>query len=128
MANPHKGEVSFKAGDDEYILSFSANALAELEDKLGMSVVEIGDLMNDPKKLRMKNVRSIFWAGLLDHQPDTDDKKAAAIFSMISFVEAIKLITNTFIAAFPEEDVTGINMDPQQPGSPKPANGTGPAS
>lgn len=126
MANPHRGEVEFNAGDDKYILSFSANALAELEDKLGIGVVEIGDVMTDPKKIRMTTMRTIFWAGLLDHYPDTDEAKAKSIFSKLQLVEAISLITSAFEAAFPKEVTAGGDADPLKPDGPK--DGTGPAS
>ena len=70
MANPYRGEVAFKSWDESYKLSFSANALVELEEALGKSVKDISAEFTDPEKFRMRNLRVVFWAGLLDHQPD----------------------------------------------------------
>lgn len=119
MANKYKGAVAFEAGEDSYTLSFSANALCELEDKLGVGVNEIGALMGDPEKIRMKTMRTIFWAGLLDHHPETDEKTAAVIFSKLMATEAIGLIIKAFGLAFP--DAPEGEPNPPKPGQ----DGTG---
>lgn len=114
MANPHKGEVTFPAGEESYTLSFSANALAELEDMLGIGVSEFGELMSDPKKIRMKTMRTIFHAGLLDHHPDVDAKQAAMLFSKVMPTEAVGLIVKAFGLAFPDGKEADAN--PPKPG------------
>lgn len=104
MANPHKGEVSFQAGDETFTLRFSANALAELEDALDKSVMEIADLMQSEKGLRIKTLRTIFWAGLLDHHEGVTEKRAGDIISDIGMGEAAEIIGRAFAAAFPAAD------------------------
>lgn len=114
MANPHKGQVAFKAGEDSYTLSFSANALAELEDMLGgIGVNEIGALMADPAKIRMTTMRTLFHAALLDNHPDVDGKEAKALFSKVSPTEAVSLIVRAFMQAFPA--ATEGEANPQKP-------------
>lgn len=121
MSNIHKGQVAFKAGDESYTLSFSANALVELEEATGKSVQELSAEFGDPAQFRMKNLRFAFWAGLLDHHPETDMEKAKRILSRVQALEAVSLVTRAFAAAFPE----GEGGDrPQEPGQ----AGTGPAS
>ncbi|KQZ00903.1 hypothetical protein ASD45_08550 [Pseudolabrys sp. Root1462] len=123
MANPHKGEVTFKAGEDSHTLSFSANALAELEDMLGVGVNEIGSLMADPANIRMTTMRTIFHAGLLDENPDVDLKQAKAIFSKVMPTEAVGLIVRAFTLAFPDAPAEG-DANPPKPGQ----DGTGQSS
>lgn len=114
MANPHKGEVAFKAGDENYTLSFSANALCELEDMLGVGVNDIGAMLADPAKIRMKQMRTVFHAGLLDHHPDMDEKTMKVVFSKLRAGEAVGYIAKAFALAFPEAE--GGAAGPQTPG------------
>lgn len=122
MANVHKGEVSFTSGSESYKLSFSANALVELEEAVGKTVQEISAEFGSPEKFRMKNLRFAFWAGLLDHHPETDLDKAKRILSGLTAMQAVSLVTRAFAAAFPDDEGGGDR--PQEPGQ----AGTGPAS
>ncbi len=67
MANPNRGAVAVRVGDDEWTFSFSINALCELEDCLGKPVPQIVDALGDPASLRMTDVRALVWAALLDN-------------------------------------------------------------
>lgn len=127
MSNPHKGEVAFESWDEKYKLSFSANALVELEEALGKTVQEISTEFMEPDKFRMKNLRVAFWAGLLDHQPDTDMTAAKRALSGLNAIEAVALVTKAFGLAFPSNE-GGDDARPPQPGEPARTNGTGPAS
>jgi hypothetical protein len=122
VANPHKGEVSFKVGEDSYKLSFSADALAEVEDALGMSVSGVGEAMQNPETFRLTMVRTLFWGGLLDHH-QLDLKAARAIFRQLTVAEAVSLIGRAFNLAFPQVAEGESGVDPQKPGNP--ADGTG---
>lgn len=124
MANPHKGEVGFDAGGTAYKLSFSANALCELEDQLDKGINEISEALGDAKKLRLKTLRAVFWAGLLDHHEGISIKAAGEIVTMLGVGPAVALIGKAFERAFPEAEAE--KADPPKPGSP--ADGTGPAS
>jgi hypothetical protein len=124
MANPFKGEVSFTAGEDSYKLSFSANALAELEDALDMNVSQIGDVMQDTAKFRLSMLRTVFLCGMMDCQPDVTPEKVREIFRLMSVPEAIQLVGKAFALAFPAQE--GDKPDPRKPGTL--AAGTGPAS
>ena len=71
MANPHRGEVTLDTSERTYKLSFSVNALCELEDALGKSVMEVVDELNatsdGPARISMKTLRVLIWAALIDH-------------------------------------------------------------
>ena len=126
MANPSKGEVALEAGGKAYKLCFSANALCELEDALDMPIEQIGVALSDPKLRRIKTVRACLWAGLTEFQPDITIKQAGEIVQELSLVKAMVLVGEAMTLAFPEQ-ASGV-PDPQTPGGPKAASGTGSAS
>lgn len=102
MANPHKGEVAFKDGGKEYKLSFSANALCELEDLMNLGVNEITTRLGQADKLRIKTVRAVFWAGLTDHHEGITVKEAGEMLTRLTVAKAVELIAEAFTRAFPE--------------------------
>lgn len=124
MANKFKGEVSFEAGGQPYKLSFSANALCELEDAMGITLDEVIKLMQSPDKLRLRDLRQMFWAALLDHQPETTFANAKIILSKVSAVEMGELVGKAFVLSMPSpEDVEGGGRPPMPGG-----HSAGPAS
>jgi hypothetical protein len=126
MANPHKGEVGFEIDGTPYTLRFSANALCELEDELGLGVNAIAGQLADPKDLRLKTVRAVFWAGLRDHHSEITLIQAGEIVTAMSLPVALETIANAFSAAFPSRET---KTDPQKPvpsaGPAKTVDGTG---
>lgn len=125
MANPHRGEVAFSAGGKDYKLSFSANALCELEDALDLSIHQIAERLGG-LNIRIKYVRAALWAGLTDHQPGITIKEAGTILGEINVARAIELITEAFTRSHPE---AADNDDrPPQPVQIPAKDGTGPAS
>ncbi len=124
MANPHKGEVSFEVAGVAYTLSFSTNALCELEAHLDLGINEITALLGDVRKMRLRNVRAVFWAGLLDHHPGITVMKAGELAGHLKLPKVIELISNAFALAFPDDDAGG-DKNPPVPGQ---GAGTGPAS
>jgi uncharacterized protein YkvS len=64
MANKQRGAVKIKL-DKERTLRYTLNAIAELEDKLGITIDKLGDL-----QLSAKTVQIILWAGLI-HEDET---------------------------------------------------------
>lgn len=104
MANPHRGQVSLVAGDATYTLSFSANALCELEDATGETVAQITRKLNDSDGASMKLVRSLVWAALQDHHPEVDLKKAGRIITDAGMVATMEAIGRAFELAFPAQE------------------------
>lgn len=101
MANKVKGERVLKAGGKEYIIYFDMNALAELEDHLGMTVVQVSEMMQDSKNLGIKFMRSLLWAGLLARQEGLTVEDAGRIMSEAeSFAHVVQLTAEAFAAVF----------------------------
>lgn len=100
MANPHKGKVEFEIDGKKYQLSFSANALAELEIELGIGMDDIGALLTDQKKVRIAHWRTMFFHALHDNHDDVDEKAATALFKQIEVADAISLVGKAYGLAF----------------------------
>jgi len=83
MANPEKGEVDFEVDGKRYILSYSVNAICALEEKTGKSVLQIqqdiGRWARNRAEMKISTVRTLFWAGLLDHQKTTTIEEAGVL-------------------------------------------------
>lgn len=107
MANPHRGEVALKVGDLEYKLSFSINAICELEDALDMPVAQVAERMKDAGNLRMSLVRTVVWAALGDHQEGITAKEAGRIVTEAGIPAVMEAIGKAFSLAFPEVEGKG---------------------
>jgi hypothetical protein len=131
MGNPHKGELSFEVDGKSYKLSFSANALCELEDALGKSLDEIISAMQSGK-VRLAELRVMFWQALRDEDPERDLDFAKALLRKMPPPELGRLVGEAFVRALPDEE--SAPASPPKPGSQKRATaaaaprGTGPAS
>lgn len=102
MANPHRGSVALQAGDRAYTLSFSVNAICELEAELDKPVSEIIASIQDPKQLRLSSVRALVWAALRDHHEDVTVKDAGIITTDAGIQVAVEKVGEAFKLAFPE--------------------------
>lgn len=103
MANPLKGEVELKAGEESYTLTFSVNALCELEDHFGEPVAKIAQRLNDPDNLRLSTVRALVWAGLRDHHDDVDIKEAGRVATAAGIPACVEAIGKALELAFPAD-------------------------
>ena len=129
MANPHRGEVSFDLDGQTYTLSFSANALCELEDLLNLGVNEITVRLSQSDKVRIKTVRAVFWAALTDHHPDITVKDAGVLLTRLTVAKAIDLIAQAFSRAFPDQEAKEAEASSPRPPLPdRVSDGTGRAS
>ncbi len=106
MANQHRGQVALQAGDEAYVVSFSINAMCELEGLLDRSVIDIMTELemsrDDFTKLRMQTVRAIVWASLRDHHPDTSMKDAGDIISAAGVPVVMAKIAEAIMLSFPQ--------------------------
>lgn len=124
MTNSLKGEVTFSAGEDEYTLVFTIDALIDLEERFGKSVSDLGEMLGE--NLRAKDMRTLFHAGLGEHHPDLDVKAAGRVMSILGFTEAATLVARAFGAAFGVQEAdAGAASPPVKP--PTKAAGTGAA-
>lgn len=117
MANKFRGDVSFESFEKTYTMRFSANALCEMEDALGMGVNAVATKLANPESMRLTMVRSVFWAGLHDHHPEITLRQAGEIITDISLTAAMGLVSKAFELAFQDNSKT----HPQKPGQKSPA-------
>lgn len=76
MANKHRGMVEVEL-DKKRTIRFTMNAMAELEDKLGLSLEDMGNV-----QMTIKNVRTILWAGLIHEDPDLTEEEVGNMVDM----------------------------------------------
>lgn len=107
MSNSVRGSVALQAGDQAYTMSFSINALCELEDVFGMSATKFGKLFEDAENISMRDVRNIVMVGLHDHHPEVDEKRAGIIAGDAGLQECMVAIEKAFRLAFPEAKAGG---------------------
>lgn len=72
MSNIHRGEVEIVL-DKPRKIKFTTNSLAELENKLGFSISEIGE----KNTLFIQSLIKCLWAGLIEYNPDLTLKDVA---------------------------------------------------
>lgn len=113
MANPHRGEVALTVGDLEYKLSFSINAICELEDALDMPVAKVAEALNDSASIRMSMIRTVVWAALRDHHEAVTVKEAGQIATDAGVPVVMEAIGKAFTLAFPEPEAQG-KANPQK--------------
>ncbi|MDW9877325.1 hypothetical protein GOC31_20850 [Sinorhizobium meliloti] len=114
MANPNRGSVALQVGDRVYTLSYSINALCELEDLLEKPVAEIVKAIQTPAELRMSSVRAIIWAGLQDHHEGLTVKEAGQIASEAGMQAALAKAGEAFRLAFPAPAEGGAKANPRK--------------
>jgi len=123
MANKFKGEYEFKAGDETFVMSFSADALVECEAALGKSADQIVEMFNDPSKMTLAAMRLLFWKGLADQREGFTLDQTRAVLKRLLPSEMGEHLARAFILAMPDAP-----SGDARPPMPDQANGTGPAS
>jgi hypothetical protein len=123
MANKHRGEIGFEAGDKSYTFRFSTNAICEVESVLDRSIISISqDMVNaekNPEVLRFSTVRAILWAGLREHHPKLTLTEAGDVMTeMGGLSKAVELIADGFSLSFPEPQTNNGADRPQKPSRP----------
>ncbi len=101
MANKEKGEVSL---GQKWTLRYSTNALCELEEASGMGAIELANSLADESSLKLKNLRHMLWAGLLENHPGIQAVQAGQIIDELGFGEVGDRIGEAFTLAFPSDD------------------------
>ncbi|SHE66174.1 hypothetical protein SAMN05444392_102272 [Seinonella peptonophila] len=82
MANKQAGYVSIKL-DKQRKFKYTFNALVELEDILGKG---FGQMEGN---FKMKDLRSIVWAGLIHESPDLTVEEAGDLIDQAESIEAV---------------------------------------
>lgn len=96
MPNPHRGEVSLKAGEKTYTLAFTINSVCELENHLDKSLSDIVAGMG-----RVSVVRAVLWAGLRHHH-GVSIEEAGDIMHEAGAAATSEAINEAMMLAFPQ--------------------------
>jgi hypothetical protein len=116
MANPIKGEVACKIGEQEFILLYDFNALCTIEADLGVDVEQLGERLASPTM-----IRSIFRIGLEAKHGLMTDLEAGNLIHQLGVQPAAEVIAKAFQAAFPDPGASaeGKAAIPKKPGTGK---------
>mgnify|MGYP005750951813 CR=1 FL=1 len=93
MANKHRGIVEVEL-DKKRHLRYTMNALAEIEDALGVELSEM-----DKVKMNIKNVRIILWAGLIHEDPDLTQEEVGDMVDLANIKEVQEKVSEAFNTA-----------------------------
>lgn len=100
------GEVRVEVGGEVYTLAFTPNALCDLEDATGKTVVQVGrdlDAMLLDEDMSVKMLRMLVHHALSEHHPDLDLKGAGQVMRKLGLAEASQKVMEAFMLAFPDE-------------------------
>ncbi|GLK49490.1 hypothetical protein GCM10017620_24630 [Brevundimonas intermedia] len=108
MANRVRGEVPFKADDEDYVLVLDFNALCDLE-------ADFPGIMDGSFELKSPTaIRKVFHTGLAKHHPELSVLSAGELISAVGIPMAGQLVAAAFKASFPEA-ATGSKARPPKP-------------
>jgi hypothetical protein len=76
MVNRLRGEASFTVAGESFRMVFDAEALLQIEDKLGLGLggmyKELAAAQADPAAMKMATISTIIACGLQENHPDAD--------------------------------------------------------
>lgn len=111
MVDRANGEVRFEALGQSYRMVFSINGICALEDAAERSFMEVLAEMDSGAKsgkLRMSDIRLLFWAGLVEHHEGLTLVDAGRIVQNIGGLTAAQeMLEKAVAAAFPDDDAKG---------------------
>lgn len=88
MANPQRGTVEVELDGKPHQLRYTLNALAEIENRLGLQSID--EVLTALKGLSMRSLRTLLWAGLLDQRPELSEQDVGRMdFEFVPVVRAV---------------------------------------
>jgi hypothetical protein len=106
MANSQKGQVSFQADGETYLLEMTPNAYCELEDEAGMDTLSFVSKIQAAVaggKISFKDLRLLMWAALTEHHEGLTTKDAGDVMKAVGFERASDLVLQAINGSFPED-------------------------
>ncbi len=101
MANKVRGQIAAKFQGKKINLILSTNSICELEDEAGLPVDQFLEKFMPPQKPRMKDLRLMFWALMLDERPDATISDAGKLIDELRG-DHDAIMTQAILAAFPD--------------------------
>ena len=87
MKNPVRGEIEVEFGDRKVTLKLTANAMCMLEEKtdlpLGQILADFENIGKHPEKMKISDLRVIFWATMLEDWPEASVKDAGDLMASL---------------------------------------------
>jgi hypothetical protein len=93
MANKQKAMVSITL-DKKRNIRFTLNALAEIEDSLGIPLSKLQEV-----ELGIKTVRTMLWAGLIHEDEELTEKQVGNMVDFTNLEEVQKKVSEAFATA-----------------------------
>jgi regulator of replication initiation timing len=93
MANKERALVEIELNDKMRKIRYTLNSLAELEDKLGVSLDELNTL-----KMGIKQLRAFLWAGLIHEDENLTEKEVGEWVDLDNMTYINEKVTEAFKA------------------------------
>lgn len=93
MANKQKKEVTVTL-DKKRTIRFTLNALAEIEDALGVPLSQMSEV-----ELGIKTVRTMLWAGLIHEDEELTERQVGNMVDFSNLEEVQKKVSEAFAMA-----------------------------
>ncbi|KEJ93986.1 Phage tail tube protein, GTA-gp10 [Pseudosulfitobacter pseudonitzschiae] len=103
MANKVRGQIAAKFQGEKINLVLSTNSICELEDATDQGIDEFLEKFMPGKKVRMKDLRLMFWALMLDERPGATIAEAGALIDELRG-DHDRIMTQAILAAFPDAE------------------------
>jgi hypothetical protein len=114
VANPFRGELGFEADGQAYTLAFTINALVALEDETELTAETIGPALSQGATGRLRMLRTVFWAALLEHHPEVTQVEAGRIITSVGPQAAMQLVAAALQRAFPPAEEAKAGSRPRK--------------
>lgn len=96
-----RGEVTFEANGQVWRMRFGINALADMEERTGLSVNEVFAAL-DGNAVRVSMLRTVVQAGLSRHHGDLTTVQVGDLIDEIGLVKMAELLGEAVKGAFPD--------------------------
>jgi len=103
MANKVRGEIAADFDGGKINLALTTNSICELEDAAGCGIQEFLSRFEDQEKIKMKDLRLMFWALMLEEREGATIKDAGRLIDTLRGEEH-RIMTEAVIAAFPDAE------------------------
>lgn len=112
MANPLRGEASFKAGDVDMTLTVNVNVLCEVEEQTGLGINDlVAEIQASPK---LTLVRSFFCAALQPKHPGTTIVQTGEIMADAGMETITEALQRAIMQAMPPPKKAGLENPPKR--------------
>ena len=106
MANKVRGQIPADFEGEKINLILSTNSICELEDAADLAIDVFIEKFQTGGNVRMKDLRLMFWALMLDERPDATIKDAGKLIDGLRG-DHDRIMSEAVLAAFPDAQESG---------------------